>query len=227
MMELRRGFHDRLARVSQRVSGMGRTVCGSIELATVALRRGDLAIAHDVIAGDTSVDSTYAWIEEEIFDLVAREAPVARDLRFLMASMRISQEFERCGDLVASTAKRVDTVSPLLASEDLGPLVERMGHQAAHMMRSAVQAYSVLEEEMAERVIDMDDELDELHREALARLFARAGSDIGACVDLALVARFFERLGDHAVVVAQRVRFVASGSMDPSDSDEADFRQQP
>lgn len=223
-MELRRGFHDRLAGVSQRVVGMGSTVCGSIDLATVALRRGDLAIAHDVIAGDSSVDATYAWIEEEVFDLVAREAPVARDLRFLMASLRVSQEFERCGDLVASTAKRVDTVSPLLASDDLGPVIERMGQHAAHMMRSAVQAYSVLEEEMAERVITMDDELDDLHRSALATLFARSGSDIAASVDLALVARFFERLGDHAVVVAQRVRFVASGYMDPSDSDETSLR---
>ena len=223
-MELRRGFHDRLAGVSERVVGMGRTVCGSIELVTVALRRGDLAIAQDVIAGDSSVDATYGWIEEEVFDLVAREAPVARDLRFLMASLRVSQEFERCGDLVASTAKRVDTVSPLLVSDDLGPVVERMGQHSAHMMRSAVQAYSVLEEEMAERVIDMDDELDDLHRDTLARLFARSSSDIGACVDLALVARFFERLGDHAVVVAQRVRFVASGSMDPTDSDETELR---
>ena len=223
-MELRRGFHDRLAGVSERVVGMGRTVCGSIELATVALRTGDLAIAQDVIAGDSSIDATYGWIEEEVFDLVAREAPVARDLRFLMASLRVSQEFERCGDLVASTAKRVDTVSPLLAGDDLGPVVEQMGHHAAHMMRSAVQAYSVLEESMAVRVIDMDDELDDLHRDALARLFARAGTDIGASVDLALVARFFERLGDHAVVVAQRVRFVASGSMDPGDSDETELR---
>lgn len=203
---------------------MGRTVSGAIELVTVALDRGDLAIASDIIAGDTSLDSTYAWIEEEIFDLVARESPVARDLRFLMASMRVSQEFERCGDLVASTAKRVDTVAPLLARENLGTLVERMGQHAARMMRSAVEAYSVLEEEMAERVVDMDDDLDEMHRALLGELFSRGAGDVGPYVDLALVGRFFERLGDHAVVVAQRVRFVASGSMDPIDSDETGLR---
>lgn len=223
-MELRRGFHDRLARVSQRTAGMGRTVCGAIELVTVALNRNDLAIASDVVAGDTSLDSTYAWIEEEIFDLVAREAPVARDLRFLMASMRVSQEFERCGDLVASTAKRVDTVAPLLVREGLGPLVEHMGQHAAHMMRSAVEAYTVLEEAMAEKVIDLDDELDEMHRSLLSELFSRGTGDVGPYVDLALVGRFFERLGDHAVVIAQRVRFVASGSMEAGDSDEKGLR---
>lgn len=224
MMELRRGFHDRLARVARRTAGMGRTVCGATELVTVALTRNDLAIASNVVAGDSSLDATYAWIEEEIFDLVAREAPVARDLRFLVASMRVSQEFERCGDLVASSAKRVETVAPLLVREGLGPLVERMGQHAAHMVRSAVQAYSVLEEEMAEKVVDMDDELDDLHRQLLSSLFSRGAGDVGPYVDLALVGRFFERLGDHAVVVAQRVRFVASGSMEPGDSDETSLR---
>lgn len=219
--ELRRAFHDRLARISQRVAGMGHSVCEATELVTVALRDGDLAIASDVIAGDTSLDATYAWIEEEIFDLVAREAPVARDLRFLMASMRVSQEFERCGDLVASTAKRVETVAPLLAGDALAGVVVQMGHHAAHMMRSAVQAYGVLDEGIAVEVVEMDDGLDDLHRDLLSRLFSRQSGEVGPFVDLALVGRFFERLGDHAVVVAQRVRFVSSGAMAPGDPDES------
>lgn len=218
-VELRRGFHDRLSDLRSRVLGMGERVAANIERATVALLTADTAVATAVAEVDASVDADYAVVEREVFDLVARQSPVGRDLRFCVGSLRIAQEIERCGDLASSTARRAGCLEAGVG-DDVRDLVSVIAAASGRIFESAVDAYRVLDPTLAARVVTQDDAVDDLHRQLLAALFNVGSGPVEPYVDLGLVARFYERIADHAVVIAQRVRFVAEGEMDPVDGDE-------
>lgn len=217
--ELRREFHDRLALLHAKVDGMGRVVSRGVVDATRAFLSRDHVLAAKVVAADAEVDAAYPWVEAEIFDVVARQAPVARDLRLVIASSRVAANIERCGDLVASIARRAGRID--LAEVDGEPLsyIERMGVEVSTVFDLAVSAYATLDADLAESVAPLDDRIDELHHKVL-RCMIRSTADPEAAIETALVARFYERIGDHAVVIAERVRFVVSGEMDAGDRDE-------
>lgn len=226
MGELRREFHDHLAELQHRVVEMGNVVTRGVRSATTSLLTGDAGLADAVVDADRAIDAAYPWVEAEVFDLVARQAPVARDLRFLIATMRIAANVERCGDLVASIARRSGRLDPSALSPAARAVVEEMGAVVEREFRTAMHAYAVLDTGIASDVAALEDEVDELQRRLLRELVAGGGGprsveSVESVVDLALVARFYERVGDHAVVIAERVRFVVSGEMDPGDRDEA------
>jgi phosphate transport system protein len=214
--ELRRDFHDRLALLHERVQAMGDVVIAGVRDATAALLSGDDELAAKVIAGDAAIDDVYPWVESEVFDVVARQGPVARDLRFVIGTFRIAANIERCGDLVASIARRAGRLERSALSPAVRRLLEEMGAAAGASFERAIRSYAVLDPDIAESVADMDDRVDTLQRELLRSLVANP-ADVESVIDLALVARFFERVGDHAVVIAERVRFVAVGEMDAGD----------
>ena len=221
--ELRRGFHDDIAALHERVYDLAVLVSEGITDATVALLDGDVSLADAVVAADAQVDAVYSWVESEVFGLVARQAPVARDLRFLIATLRIAQSVERAGDLTASIARRTVRVDLGAMSQRVRALVLEMGSSAQAAFRAAADCYAVLDAQGAAALPAADDHIDDLQRRLLHELVASAPEAdlVESVVDLALIARFYERIGDHAVVVAERVRFVASGEMDASDRDEA------
>lgn len=219
--ELRRDYHDRLAELHRRIEGMGRVVSRGIVDATVSFLEADGVLATQVMRSDAEVDATYPWVEAEIFDVVARQAPMARDLRFVMASSRVAANIERCGDLVASIARRAGRVE--LADVEGEPLafIERMGADVSVAFDRAIAAYAALDADLAATVAPLDDAIDELHH-GLLRCMVDSTADPEVAIEAAMVARFYERIGDHAVAVAERVRFVALGEMDPGDRDEQD-----
>ena len=219
--ELRRTFHDQLASVQERVLAMTRMVEQGLESVTETLLAGDRVRAELVIANDAPLDGLYAQIEAEIQDLIARQAPVARDLRFVLAALRIAQEVERCGDLVASIARRADRIDPAVLTPDIRSIVYEMGAEATGMFRSAARAFEVCDPGAAMRLEEWDDTMDDLHRRLLATVFALRDASVESAVELGLVARFYERIADHAVVIAERVRFIASGAMNAGDTDES------
>lgn len=217
--ELRRDFHDRLARLHERVEGMGHVVVDGIADATAALLAGDELLADRVMAADAEIDRAYPVVESEIFDIVATQSPVARDLRLVIATFRVAANIERCGDLVSSIARRASRLERGALDGDARTLLETMGRAVGASFGRAMQAYAVLDDGLASSVGDLDHEVDDLQRRLLRHLVG-AATDTESAIDLALVARFYERIGDHAVVIAERVRFVASGQMDPGDRDE-------
>jgi phosphate transport system protein len=128
-------------------------------------------------------------------------------------------EVERSGDLVASVGRRVDAIESVALTSTVRALLRSMGDGAAAMFSSAAGAYAALDAEAAGRIPEQDDAMDALHRDLLRELFESSGP-VASVVDLGLVARFYERIADHAVVIAERVRFVVDGSMNPGDADE-------
>jgi phosphate transport system protein len=220
--ELRRGFHDQLASVQERVAAMLKVVVEGLDAVTDALLAGDEDGAARVIANDAPLDGMYEQVEAEVLDLLARQAPVARDLRFVLAGLRISQEVERCGDLVASIARRTGRLDPEVLTPEIRGIVHEMGAEAIGMFRTAAAAFDVLDPGAAPRLAEWDDVMDDLHRRLLRAVFALVDVPPEPAVELGLIARFYERIADHAVVIAERICFAASGSMNPGDADESE-----
>lgn len=198
---------------------MGTVVVRGVRNATDALLAGDDSLGADVVSADAFIDASYASVEMDVFDVVALEAPVARDLRFVIATFRIAANIERCGDLVASIARRAGRIDPEAMSPAVRDIVRRMGDAAEATFDRAMQAYAVIDPDVAAGVAGLDLHVDALQRDLLRALVAEQ-VDAESVIDLSMVARFFERVGDHAVVIAERVRFVAVGEMDAGDRDD-------
>lgn len=223
--ELRHTFHDQLAAVHDLVADMTALVNGALDRVTDALLSGDQATAAQIVAGDAPLDDMYVLVESGVQDLLARQAPVARDLRFVLATLRIAQEVERSGDLVASIARRTGRIDPAVLTPEIRGIVHEMGAEAVGMFRSASKSYDVLDPSAAARLGEWDDIMDDLHRRLLLTVFALRDVSLESAVELGLIARFYERIADHAVVIAERVCFAASGTMNPGDADESSEAQ--
>lgn len=218
--ELRRGFHDDLAELQARVERMAAVVVDGVGRATTALLENDAVGAERVVAGDAVIDELYPTVEASVFDLVARQAPVARDLRFLMATMRVAMAIERSGDLVASIARRVSTIEPAALTPPVRLLLADIGVRTSALFRGAAAAYSVLDADRARSLPAEDDAVDSVQLRLFDELYRAAPEHVASAVELGLVARFYERTADHAVVIAERVLFVVEGAMNASDADE-------
>jgi phosphate transport system protein len=206
--ELRRGFHDRLALLHDEVGALVDAAVEAVATATAALLEGDVARAERVAAGrDTSRELA---VEHEVFDLLALQGPLARDLRFLMASLRIAHEAELSHGLAANIAMRAGRLDRAVLTDRLRPLLYEMGAEASGLLRRAAQAYRALDERTAEGVVGSDGTVRMLHRRFLAELFALRDTPTESAVELGVVARCYERITDHAVEIAERVRFVGT-----------------
>ncbi len=222
--EMRREFHDQLAGIHSDVGQMLRLTRSALQRSTDAFLEDDVAAAEAVIFADAQVDVLYATVERDAFTIVATQAPVARDLRLVVGSLRIAQEAERCGDLISSIARRTNTIDASALNPQLRMLIHEMGAEGVRMLDGAAKAYDVLDSIMADEVVEWDAVMNAHHVSLLQLLFDFEDVDNRSLVELALVARFFERIGDHAAVVAQRVRLIDQGrtlAYKPNDTDSA------
>lgn len=210
---MRRRYQLELEDVRERLERMSGLVATAMHRATRALVTADLATAERVIEQDESLDACAVELEDQIVDMLARQSPVAGDLRLLVSALGIARAFERMGDLarhVAETARRRDPERAVPA--ELVPTVERMGDLAARLAVKAGWLIRQPDRELAAQLDRDDDEMDLLHRRLLADI-GRSDWPHGmqAGVDLALVGRFCERFADQAVNVGRRVVFFATG----------------
>ncbi|MGN6302039.1 MAG: phosphate signaling complex protein PhoU [Angustibacter sp.] len=219
---MRSAFHDDLDHLSEQLVEMTRLTGSGMARATTALLDADLAIAESVIAADEEVDRIQRDLDELALDLLARQQPVATDLRTIVTAMRMSADLERMGDLarhVAKVARRrypESAVPPALRATvlQMGQVAERIVAKAGSVIASKDVAQAVqLEQD--------DDEMDRLHRELFAQLLGGTWEHgMEAAVDITLVGRYYERFADHAVSVARRVVYLATGvwheSYDPT-----------
>jgi phosphate transport system protein len=217
--ELRSDFHDQLADVHRRVEAMGADVVGMVRSAVDALLEGDDDRVGEVEATDAAVDAAYARVERDVYTIVLRQAPVARDLRLVVASLRVAQELERCGDLSRSIARRSTRLDETVLTPRVRLLIHELGAEAVSMLAGAVRAYGVLDGEAAAAVVAADEALDGLYAQLLRELFSLRQAANEPLVEAGLVARFLERLGDHAAVISERVHFINGGAFEPNDSD--------
>ncbi|HSL56960.1 MAG TPA: phosphate signaling complex protein PhoU [Acidimicrobiales bacterium] len=211
-------LHDDLAVIDQRVRRLFALVSEAIAAATEALLARDRDAAQVVIVDDAVLDDLQTDIEAVVERCLTLQQPFASDIRYLFTVLRIAPQLERCGDLAEHIAQRAD---PTLIGE-LPPSVRgrfaRMGELAVDMWQVVGQAWLEADAAAGARLAADDDELDKVHGEVRAELAAGA-LPVADAVEMALVARFYERLGDHAVSIARRIELLSGRRPAHLDSD--------
>lgn len=179
--------------------------------ATDALLTGDRDAARDLVERDRFLDELYVDVEDVVQRQFALQAPLATDLRFLLSVLRIVPELERSGDLAEHIAQRAARGITGELTPRLRGLIESMGRVGVQLWQGAAVAYEQRQPDAAERLRERDNELDDLHVSFIAEL-ASGKVSVPVAIELALVGRFYERLGDHAVNIAARVHYLAAGA---------------
>jgi phosphate transport system protein len=210
---MRDAYHEELDSIGDGLIEMARLVGSAIGRATTALLDADLALAESVIAADEKVNTLHHELEARAIDLLARQQPVATDLRIVVTSLRMSADLERSGDLARHVAKLARLRYPDSAvPADLHSIVLEMGQLAQRLMAKTGTVLSTKDVDAALELERDDDEMDELHRELFAHLLDdRWHHGIETAVDVTLCGRYYERFADHAVSVAKRVVFLVTG----------------
>jgi phosphate transport system protein len=214
MQEQRLTFHHELDKIRDDLVRLAAMVSEFIPRATDALLTGDLQGAQQLIEDDDLLDGLTIEIEEHSFQVLALQQPVATDLRALITALKLTSEIERSGDLMVNVAKAARRIYGANLDAKLRGLIERMSEESARLFRLSIDAYVEHNEGLAAALDDMDDILDSAHQDFIQAIFEShtAGTiEIEAAVQLALVGRYFERMGDHAVNIGQRVQFMVTG----------------
>lgn len=218
----RRAYAEQLDAVHDAVGDLGNVVADAIADATRVLLEHDLDGARRIVEGDVVVNEATVAVEERCTELLVTQAPVAGDLRAVISALRVATEIERCGDLAANIAKTARRLHDVELAPRLRGMIDRMGRLAVRHLRFALHAYAVVDESQAAALADLDDELDDLHRDYVEEILESRTSDVvelRVAVQLALLGRFYERLGDHAVNIGERIRYRASGWQPRFDGD--------
>jgi phosphate transport system protein len=206
-------LQQQLAAIEAKVIELFALVAEDLDLATDALLKGDGSGLAALAERELVIDALYREVEDLVNQYMAMQSPISTDLRFLLSVLRIVPELERSHDLVEHIARRANHS----LSEDLSPrsrtLLKRMGNLGSDMWRQAADSWYQRDGAAAAALDERDDEMDELHSALTAEL-ASGRMAIPVTMEMTLVARFYERLGDHAVNIARRVVYLA-GRKDP------------
>ncbi len=210
---MRDAYHDDLDGISKALVDMTALVGSAMARATTALLDADLQLAETVITADEAVDALYHQVEEQCFDLMARQQPVATDLRMLITSLRMVADLERMGDLALHVAKIARRRFPASAvPPELRSTLLEMGHTAEEIVAKAGSVIAGRDVELAAQLERDDDVMDDLHKALFTALLADSWAHgIEAAIDITLAGRYYERFADHAVSVARRVVYLVTG----------------
>lgn len=212
-MPMRDSFHDDLDGIGASLVEMGHLVSKAMERATTALLTADLKIAEEIISEDDVIDDLQHDIEARSINLMARQQPVAGDLRTLVTSLRMSADLERMGDLAHHVAKLTRMRYPSAAvPPELVLTLQEMGNVTNRITQKAIKVIETRDLKAALELEKDDDEMDILHR----RLFEILLDDswaygIETAIDMTLLGRYYERCSDHAVSIARRVYYLVTG----------------
>lgn len=212
--DIRKGFHSDLDAIRADTVRLAAMVTERIPWGTEILLGGDLAAAQTLIDADDDLDVLSVELEERCYQNLVLQAPMAGDLRTIVTCLRLVSELERSGDLMVNVAKAMRRLYGTEIDPKLRGLISRMGEEAQRLMRMAIDSFAEGDEGKAAALDDMDDRLDQLHKEYIQAIFEShraGGADLEAGVQLALVGRYYERIGDHAVNIGERVRYMVSG----------------
>ena len=210
---MREEFHADLIEVNRLLTTMAEAVRAALRRATAALLTADLAAAEAVMERDAEVDEIYRQVEAKVADTIARQAPVASDLRALITALHVSADLERMGDLaehVAGTARRRHP-SPAVPAE-LRPVFQQMSQVADRMADKITIVLASPDADLAAELEKDDDDMDDLERD-LFKILLDDDWPYGAetAIDGALLGRFYERYADHAVNVGEQLIYLITG----------------
>ena len=213
MALIRSVFQDELDGVSQSLVDLTDMVAVSIAKATESILNCDLKLAEEVIASDDTIDEFQHALDARIIDIIARQQPVASDLRALVTALRMSADLERMGDMSHHVAKITRLRHPDAAiPAELIASFKQMGEAAEKIARKTGSVIASRDTEVALQVEKDDDAMDKLHRQLIGTLVdPNWKHGVESAIDLTLLGRYYERFADHAVSVSRRVYYLVTG----------------
>jgi phosphate transport system protein len=226
--EARKSFQDALDELRIDVIRLAALTTEAIGAGTQAFLDADLTAAEQVIENDDDIDDLTHSIEDSCYQLLARQQPMATDLRTVVSVLRIVHELERSADLMVNVAKTTRRLYPHSLDPKLRGIIQRMGEQAGTQTRVALDAFADSDPSAAFALADMDDTMDDLTKSLFRHVLAGSGpgaddeGNVLLAVQLALVGRHYERIADHAVTIGQRVGFMVTGEHPPSRDESID-----
>jgi phosphate transport system protein len=210
---MRNTYHDELDEITDLLVDMTRLVSSAMERTSTALLDADLTLAEMVIDGDLAIDAVYHDIEKRAFEILARQQPVASDLRTIVTSLRMVADLERSGDLALHLAKLARRRYPECAIPvELRPTILEMAQVAERIMTKTGTVIATRDVDQARQLERDDDVMDDLHRTLFTIMLSDSWDHrVETSIDIALAGRYFERFADHAVSVAHRVIYLVTG----------------
>lgn len=221
---MRDTYHEQLQEVGDGLIEMSRLVGSAVSKATTALLDADLDVAEHVITADLAVNDLYHQLDDVAVQLLARQQPVATDLRAIVTALRMSSDLERVGDYAVHIAKVARRRHPAgVVPVELRSTVLEMGQAATRITIKAGTVIATRDLTLAAQLLADDDTIDDLHRQLFEQLLAGTfDHGVEAAIDLALVGRYYERLADHAVSVSHAVTYLVTGEHSDPESDATD-----
>lgn len=218
MALIRSVFQEELDGVSQSLVDLATMVTDSMQKATSALLNAELSIAEEVISADEKIDTYQHELDSRIIDIIARQQPVASDLRALITALRMSADLERMGDLSHHIAKVARLRHPESAvPQELQSTIRTMGEVASKISEKVGTVIETRNTLMALELEKDDDEMDSLHRSLITVLTSGSwDKGVPSAIDITLLGRYYERFADHAVSVSRRVYFLVTGEFAPA-----------
>jgi phosphate transport system protein len=211
---MREQFQEELDGVGTTLVEMAGLVKIAMENATTALLTADLSLAEKVIADDLIIDEMQHELDARTINLIARQSPVATDLRTLVTSLRMSADLERMGDLAHHIAKSARMRYPATAvPPELSLTIEEMGRVCVKIIEKVALVLKNRDTERALEVEKDDDEIDSLHRRIIQTLLDPSWKHgVETAIDMTLLGRYYERCADHAVSISRRLYFLVTGN---------------
>ena len=219
--EHRHAYHQELDDLKTSIVRLGAMVCETIPKGTEVMLGGDLQKAQGLIDADDQIDQLSLEIEEQCYLLIARQAPMAGDLRRIITVTKVVGELERSADLMVNVCKSARRMYGSPLSPKIRGVISAMSGEASKLMRMAIDSFADADESKAAALGDVDDTLDQLNRDMVGAIFEAHSDghiDLAAAVSLALVARYYERIGDHAVNIGERVVYMVTGWLPEHDA---------
>ncbi|WP_130177718.1 phosphate signaling complex protein PhoU [Cryobacterium sp. SO1] len=220
---MREVFQQELAEVQDRLAEIARLVAISIEKATKAFNKSDVALAEEVIADDNKIDELTVQLDELAITILARQQPVARDLRIVVSALRISASLERMGDMSTHISQLAryrfpDKVIP----KSLRPTFAEMGALDVKIANMLAELLTTEDMALAEAIRNEDDKVDALHLSVFDAVLGETWKGQAAdTVDATLASRYHERFADHAVSIAKKVQYLGTGDWQQTTHSEA------
>ncbi|WP_336973940.1 phosphate signaling complex protein PhoU [Sphingobium aromaticiconvertens] len=213
-----KAFDEEIDNLRGLIAEMGGRAEAAIENAMIALQRHDKVLAAEVVADDKRIDAIEAEVEKLVVQIIALRAPMANDLRDMIAALKIVSVIERIGDYAKNIAKRVPMIATNKRTLEPISLLPSMGQVASEMVHDALNAFAARDPDLALAVIERDTVVDDFYNSVfrtLVTFMVENPKTISECAHLLFVAKNIERIGDHATNVAEMVFYAATGKTLP------------
>lgn len=214
--EHRQAYHRDLEELAAGVLRLGAMACEAIPRGTEALLGGSLSDSQQLIDDDDLIDQLAVELEEKCYSIIALQAPMAGELRRIVTISKLVGEIERSADLMVNVCKAGRRMYGSELTPRIRGVLSSMAKEANKLLRLSLDAFADENVSLASALADIDDELDQLNRDIVEAIFEAHAADeidLGAAVQLALIARYYERIGDHAVNNGERVTYMVTGWM--------------